>query len=392
MSRLDYQIFDADNHYYEATDAFTRHLDPKLARRAMQWVEIDGKRRLMVAGKLNRFIPNPTFDPVAKPGVLDDYFRGKRAGDDIRSAFGELDPISPAYRNRDARLALMDQQNMQGCLLFPTLGVGMEEALLHDPEAAHAAFHAFNEWLDEDWGFHYQERIFGAPYITLLDPERAVEEIDWAIGKGARVVVMRSGPVRSPSASRSPGDPVYDPFWAKVQEAGLTVALHSGEAGYFRYVAEWGEKSEFEAFRQVPFRTITQGDRPVYDTVAALICHGVFHRFPGVRIATIENGSEWAPMLMKRLKKSYSQVPLAYMGNPIEQFQTQVWVAPYYEDDLVALRRAVGADHMLFGSDFPHAEGLADPVSFVDDLEGFSAEEIRLIMRENPLSLVTPAA
>lgn len=392
MSRLDYQIFDADNHYYEATDAFTRHLDHKLARRAMQWVEIDGKRRLMVAGKLNRFIPNPTFDPVAKPGVLDDYFRGKRAGDDIRSAFGELDPISPAYRNRDARLALMDQQNMQGCLLFPTLGVGMEEALLHDPEAAHAAFHAFNEWLDEDWGFHYQERIFGAPYITLLDPERAVEEIDWAIGKGARVVVMRSGPVRSPSASRSPGDPVYDPFWAKVQEAGLTVAFHSGEAGYFRYVAEWGEKSEFEAFRHVPFRTITQGDRPVYDTVAALICHGVFHRFPGVRIATIENGSEWAPLLMKRLKKSYSQVPLSYMGNPIEQFQRQVWVAPYYEDDLVALRRAVGADHMLFGSDFPHAEGLADPVSFVDDLEGFSAEEIRLIMRENPLSLVTPAA
>jgi len=390
MTQLDYQIFDADNHYYEATDAFTRHLDPKMARRAMQWVEVGGKRRLMVAGKLNRFIPNPTFDPVAKPGSLDDYFRGQRPGDDIRSAFGELDPISPAYRNRDARLALMDEQNMQGCLLFPTLGVGMEEAIVHDPEAAHAAFHAFNEWIDEDWGFAYEDRIFGAPYITLLDPERAVEEIDWAIAKGARVVVMRAGPVRPPTGSRSPGDVVYDPFWSRVQDAGLTVAYHSGEAGYFRYVEEWGESGEFEAFRQVPFRNITQGDRPIFDTVAALICQGVFHRFPGVRIAAVENGSEWAPLLMKRLKKSYAQVPGAFAGNPVEQFQRHVWVAPYYEDDLLALRDTLGADHMLFGSDYPHAEGLADPASFVKDLEGFSESEIQLIMRENPLSLVAP--
>ena len=134
---LDYQLFDADNHYYEATDAFTRHVDPAMAKRAMQWAELNGKQRLMVAGKINRFIPNPTFDPVAKPGALDAYFRGQQAGDDIRAAFGELDPISPAYREPAARIELMDTQDMEGCLLFPTLGVGMEQALVHDPEAAH---------------------------------------------------------------------------------------------------------------------------------------------------------------------------------------------------------------------------------------------------------------
>ncbi len=66
-SNVDFQLFDADNHYYEATDAFTRHLDPKLAKRTMQWAEINGKQRLLVGGRLNRFIPNPTFDPVARP-------------------------------------------------------------------------------------------------------------------------------------------------------------------------------------------------------------------------------------------------------------------------------------------------------------------------------------
>ena len=170
-SNVDFQLFDADNHYYEATDAFTRHLDPKLAKRTMQWAEIDGKQRLLVGGRVNRFIPNPTFDPVARPGALDDYFRGQKAGDDIRAAFGELEPISPAYREPAARVALMDEQGVEGCFLFPTLGVGMEQPLVDDPDAAHAAFHAFNQWLLDDWTFDYQGRIFAAPYFTLLDPD-----------------------------------------------------------------------------------------------------------------------------------------------------------------------------------------------------------------------------
>ena len=74
---VDYATFDADNHYYEATDAYTRHIDKAMAKRAMQWAEINGRQRLLVGGKVNRFIPNPLFDPVAKPGSLDEYFRGK---------------------------------------------------------------------------------------------------------------------------------------------------------------------------------------------------------------------------------------------------------------------------------------------------------------------------
>ena len=55
------------------------------------------------------------------------------------------------------------------------------------------------------------------------------------------------------------------------------------------------------------------------------------------------------------------------------------------------LRDQIGADHMLFGSDFPHGEGLAVPVSFVNDLDGFSRDEVRLVMRENGMRLVKPS-
>jgi predicted TIM-barrel fold metal-dependent hydrolase len=392
MSTVDFNVFDADNHYYEATDAFIRHLPPS-HRKLVQWAEIDGRQRMVVAGKVFRFIPNPTFDPVARPGSLDDYFRGKRAGDDIRAAFGELEPISAAYRDPAARIALMDQQGMEGCFLFPTLGVGVEEALLHDPVAAHVAFHAFNEWLHDDWTFAYAGRIFGAPYISLIDPEAAVRELDWSLERGAHVVVLRSGPVRGPGFSRSPGDSLYDPFWARLNESGVLAAYHSGDSGYNRYAEDWGSHGEMEAFRYDPFRSVTGGHRPIHDTVAALICHGVFARFPNVRVATIESGSDWVPLLRRGLKKAYAQVPGAFGGHdPLEQLQTNVWVSPYYEDDLLELRRTIGADHIIFGSDYPHAEGLADPKAFVDDLDGFDGEEIKLVMRENGLALSQPRA
>jgi hypothetical protein len=153
---LDFPVFDADNHYY-ALDAFTRHLDPAMTKRTMQWATIDGKQRLLVGGQVNRFIPNPTFETVSKPGALADFFRAKAGVGDMRAAFGELEPITdrPEYRDRTARLRLMDEQGLEACIMLPTLGVGMETALEQDRDALLAAFRAFNRWLEEDWGLNY---------------------------------------------------------------------------------------------------------------------------------------------------------------------------------------------------------------------------------------------
>ena len=387
---LEFAAFDADNHYYEAEDAFTRHMDPRMARRAMQWAEVGGRKTLLVGGKVNRFIPNPTFDPVAKPGCLDEYFRGRNpGGKSIREIFGELEPIHPAYRQRDARLALMDSQHLGACFLFPTLGVGMEESLCHDPEALVAAFGAFNRWLDDDWGFAYRDRLFAAPYITLVDVGAAVAELEWALSRDARVIVMRAAPVATPSASLSPADARFDPFWARVNESGITVAYHSGDSGYLKFAEAWGVGGDFKAFDFDPLR-ICLSPQPVADLLAALFCGGLLDRHKNLRIATIETGSSWVPGLLKRLQKAYGQMPFAFRQDPVEAFRRHVWVSPYYEDPLRELRDEIGADHMLFGSDFPHGEGLAEPCEFVDDLTGFSPAEIRLVMRENGMSLVRP--
>ena len=337
------------------------------------------------------FIPNPTFDPISKPGALDEYFRGRNPkGEGVRELFGDLDPMSdhPEYRNRDARLQLMDEQGMRGAIFLPTLGVGMEQALLDDPPALLAAFRAFNRWLEEDWGFAYQERIFGAPMVTLVDPDEALKSVQWGLDHDARFFVLVPGPVITRSGPVSPADPVFDPMWGLLAESGAVVTAHGGNAYYTRYLADWGEGTEMEAFRQNPFRSIVSWSA-VQDWFANLLAHGLYQRFPNLRMASIETGSDWVFHLFDKLKKSYSQTPQAYPEDPRETFKRHVWVSPYYEDELASLRDILGADHMLMGSDFPHAEGLAEPSSYIKDLEnfGFTPEDSRLVMRENGVEL-----
>ncbi|MBW2241751.1 MAG: amidohydrolase family protein [Deltaproteobacteria bacterium] len=390
MSDLGFRAFDADHHYYEHEDAFIRHIDPKLKRRCMQWAEINGRKRLLVGGKLNSFIPNPTFDPVAKPGILDAFFRGKNPeGKSMIALFGELDPINPAYRDRDARVSLVKSQGLDGAFMFPTLAVGMEVALSHDPEAACAAFRAFNRWLVEDWGFSYQDTLFAAPYIPLMDPAWAVEELEWALAQGAKMICMTPGPVVAGAVTRSPGDPIYDPFWARLGEAGITLSIHAGDAGYNRFADEWGVGGDFRAFDYDSLRACLS-PAPAADTLAAMVCHGLFTRHPNVRVATIECGSQWVGPLLARLKKAYGQMPFAFEHDPVEQFRRNIWVAPYYEDDLEGLKAAITAEHVLFGSDYPHAEGLAVPTDFIHDCKGYDQDEIRLVMRENAMGLIVP--
>ncbi len=388
---VDFPVFDADNHYYEARDAFTRHLDPAMRKRTMQWATIEGKERLLVGGRVNRFIPNPTFENISPPGVLAEYFRAKAGVGDMRAAFGNLEPIEsrPEYRDRDARLRVMDEQGLEACILLPTLGVGMEAALEHDRPALMAAFTAFNRWLDEDWGLNCQDRIFAAPYVSLCDVDWAVSELEWALDQDVRVVLMRPGSVNTVMGRRTPGDPAHDAFWSRLNEAGVTLAIHGGDSGYADYERIWGLTGEVEAFRQPTLKRLLSAS-PIHDMMASLMADGLFDRHPNIRVATIETGSGWVSPLLKRLRKTAVQLPRAFASDPYDQFMEHVWVSPFFEDDVIALVKRIGPDRVVFGSDFPHAEGLAEPTTFEKELQGLPDQDIRKIMHDNGRSLVTP--
>ncbi|CAN5529424.1 amidohydrolase family protein [soil metagenome] len=392
---LDYRAIDCDNHYYEPIDSFTRHLPKEFKRRGVQMYQ-DGKRTWAVmGGKVNTFIPNPTFDPIIEPGCLDLLFRGQIPEGVDPASLMKVDRISehPEYRDREARVKILDKQNLETVFMLPTFACGVEEALKHDVEATMVSLHAFNLWLDEDWGFDRSDhRFISAPMISLADPDKAVEEVEFVLNRGAKMVLVRPAPVPGVVKPRSLGDPLHDPVWARLAEAGVPVGFHLSDSGYMAVPALWGGKDTFEGFgKRDPLDMVIMDDRAIHDTMASLIVHQVFTRHPKLKVASIENGSYFVYRLIKRLQKAANSNTKHFTEDPVEQLRNHVWIAPYYEDDVQILADTIGVDKIMFGSDWPHGEGLADPMTFTADIPQFpqfSAEDTRKVMRENALTLL----
>ena len=104
---------------------------------------------------------------------------------------------------------------------------------------------------------------------------------------------------------------------------------------------------------------------------------------------SVENGSLWVPYLMDLMDKMKGMGrngpwPGGYLeGKPSEVVKQRVFVSPFHEEDIVGLVGRLGASQVLFGSDYPHPEGLAEPADFVDGLDGLQPDEVRQIMGEN---------
>jgi predicted TIM-barrel fold metal-dependent hydrolase len=97
----------------------------------------------------------------------------------------------------------------------------------------------------------------------------------------------------------------------------------------------------------------------------------------------VENGSSWVEPLLKNFADLYKKMPQEFAENPVEVIRRNIYISPFWEEDLGALADLLGVEHVLFGSDYPHPEGLADPASYVDELAGLDEESVRKIMGGN---------
>jgi predicted TIM-barrel fold metal-dependent hydrolase len=378
--RCDFPVFDSDNHLYETRDAFTRHL-PKQYKGAIDYVDVRGRTKIVVRGTISEYIPNPTFEVVARPGAQEEYFRnGNPEGKSYREIIGEPMRSIPAFREPAPRLELMDELGVDQTLMFPTLASLLEERMRDDPEMTHAVIHSLNEWLHEQWTFNYEDRIFTTPVITLP----IVEELEWAVERGAKVVLIRPAPVPCYGGSRSFALEHFDPFWQAVVDADVLVGMHASDSGYARYMSDWTGPQEMLPFRLDAFRMMAMHDRPVVDAATAMTCHGLLTRFPDLRIASIENGAEWVIPFLDHLADTYRKMPQMFDEDPVEAFKRNIYVAPFHEDDIQKIVDVMGIDHVLFGSDYPHPEGLAEPCSYVDHLPpGMPKEDVAKVMGGN---------
>lgn len=389
---LQYAAFDADNHYYEARDAFTRHVPKAMQARCVQWATIEGRQHHLVGGTLSRAVKNPTWDPIAFPGSIAGFLRGKELNEDDIARMSAHEPLPDYYMDRDARVAKLQSQGLEAVWLFPTLGVLYEELLKHDTEAVTTQFTAFNRWLEEDWGCNYQDKIFAAPYLSLCDVDWACAELEAALARGARVVCMRPAAVQLADGSTcSPADPRFDPFWARLNEAGIPLVVHASDSGYTThgYVND-GFSADFNGGVFSPNIKHFNIERAAYDFLITLAYEKLFERFSNLRIASIENGAEYLPDLFRKLRQSRDRMRGYYGEDPGELFREHVWINPFWEDDVNEVAHYMGTDRVIFGSDWPHIEGMPEPLDYVEELSAFSAEDQQKILRDNARALNQP--
>jgi predicted TIM-barrel fold metal-dependent hydrolase len=191
-----------------------------------------------------------------------------------------------------------------------------------------------------------------------------------------------------PSVHRSPFRPELDPLWARLNEAHINVSTHLSTITFYgRQGFEWDEEEvmlgDMNAFQWVMY----YGDRPAYETVAAAILQGVFARFPNIMLLLSEQGTVWLPYITRKMDHAFLLGRKATWGNlemrPSEYLRRHIRVAPYPEENIDRVIEAVGIEPVVFGSDFPHGEGLPDPALYKAQLKNLSPEQERAVMRGN---------
>ncbi len=392
-------IFDADQHMYETVDALTKFLPERYAR-AVQYAQIGRQTRVVINNRVTDFIPNPTFERVAAPGAHEKFFAGRNVeGLTLREMQGAAIEAPAATRNPADRIAELDRQGVREALNYPTLGSLVEHSSADDPQLTLAIVHALNAWIAEHWGFNHADRVFSTPIINLSEVDAAQRELAWVLERGAKAALIKPGPVNGLHGWRSPALTEFDPFWRDVQAAGLPIVLHASYPPLDDYVGRWEPPATQNFMTQSAFRWMVLGHREIADMITALICHGTLTRFPGLRIASVENGSGWIIPLFNDFEDLYKKMPQNFPEHPHQVFRRNIWVSPFWEGCVSDVVNTVGWDKVLFGSDYPHPEGLAEPKGFWRYAEGMDTRRSYDFMGDNarrfiglPIANPDPAA
>lgn len=374
------RILDADRHVIEPVELWRAYLPPAF-REGAPYPEL--------------LVPKESFEqrvarlgargllPMAPTMMLDGepVMRGLSEEALLEAAWHvyQRPGLLEAGASPEGQLHTMDAAGVDVAFLYPPLGLWLLAVETLAPPRASAFMRAYNDWL-RDFCRTDPERLRGVGAIARHEPARMVAEAERVAGFGWRAVTLWPNPL----GGRTLGDAAYEPFWSACERLDLAVGIHAGSHG--RLPTAGAERFQSRFGQHVCSHPLEQ-----MMALLSLVESGVLERHPGLRVAFLEAGAGWLPYWLWRMDElawRYASADVAehVRLRPSEYFRRQCFITVEPDEPgLEEVVRGVGADCLLFGSDFPHVDHDEAIVGRAVGLRARLSDEVaRKLLYDNP--------
>ncbi|HXY93553.1 MAG TPA: amidohydrolase family protein [Acidimicrobiia bacterium] len=377
-------VVDADSHWSEPADLFTKRAPAALKDRVPHHEEIEGVRMWVMDGV-----------PISNAGAGAVIGRdGKKAPSEIGLRQWHVEDAHAGAYDPKARLAVLDAFGIDAQVIFPsTIGLGGQSlGKIADQDLCRVTMEIYNDGMAEIQA-ESGDRLLPMPLMPAWDVDLSIAEAERVAAMGARGVNMTSDPqdLGAPDLA----DRAWDPYWAICAELELPVHFHigasiTGMTFYGQYF--WPSQTEGTKLA-IGGSLLFIGNARV---VTNLILAGIFDRHPALKCVSVESGVGWIPFILETLDyEMFENAPadLARLGkSPSEYFRSNLYATFWFENNrnkLPDLVDAVGEDCILFETDYPHPTCLyPDPLDSVDaKLATLTPEARAKILGENARAL-----
>jgi len=373
----EYKLISADSHIVEPPDMYAGRIAPKFRDRAPKM-----ERRTTPTGReYDAWVINGM-----QVGTLGAVMQaGQRFEDPSQIDFlGVWEDVRKGGYDPHAMIKENEKDGVWGSCLQPSQGLFWYR--VPDSELLSAICGAYNDWIT-DFCKPYPERLKGIGMLNVDDVDEACQELERCKQLGLVGVFI---PV-SPLPDKPYRHPVYERLWWTAQDADMPLLMHiatnrSGVPGC-EFTMNIGELTGAG-------RSTT--DHWVRYSLSAMLFAGVFDRYPRLKVGSVEHETAWIPHWLKQMDFTYRERPVFTKGwksregmLPSDYWRRNMFVE-FMEDDLgVEMRKHIGVENMLWGSDFPHAESTwPQSKQFLDRIfDGVPEEDRRKITSGNAAKL-----
>ena len=345
---------DVDGHILEPPDLWQQNLEQEYRDRAMYFdKDADGLETWIVDGKPHGFLAHGTSANMATFNKSQKW-RKENIFEKHAISWEEGRAMNPGACDPDERIKLMDHEEIDKSILFPSLGLDWPAAV-KDPGLMAAYCRVYNDWI-VDFCSRQRERLFPTVLLPWPDIEGSVKEMRRNSGVGPRSIMCPGVPFDDVPY----GDIQWDPIWREYQEEDIPVALHVSSGGThasgIRYpkrepTPTWWSFSANTMDIQLSFMSFFQGN--------------VFDRFPNLKLLVLESGCLWMPFILERMDEKYEILGFTtdMTLRPSEYFQRQCWIAMDPDDEFASfVIQYLGPDKVVWAYDYPHSDSPTDPV------------------------------